>query len=162
MTAVLPHPALSATVAVVWILLANKLSVGVVLLALVVGVAVPKFTSVYWPERARLGNPWMIVEYAAVVLHDIVISNIQVAQLVLFRRAATLRSGFITIPLELTSPEAITVLAGTITMTPGTLTADFDPDGHTLRVHCLEVLDKDEAVAKIKDRYERRLRSIFQ
>lgn len=160
--AVFPHPVLSATVAVVWILLANEISAGVILLALAVGIAVPKFTSIYWPGRARVGNPRMMVEYAVVVLHDIVVSNVQVARLVLFRRAESLRSRYVTIPLDLISPEAITVLAGTITMTPGTLTVDFDPDRHTLRVHCLEVVDEAAAVTQIKDRYERRLRSIFR
>jgi multicomponent K+:H+ antiporter subunit E len=160
--ALLPHPALSATVALVWMLLANELSAGTVVLAVVVGIAVPKFTSVYWPDRARVGKPRMILEFLAVVLYDIVVSNVEVARLVLFRRAGSLRSRFITVPLELRSPEAITVLAGTITMTPGTLTVDFDRQTHSLLVHCLEVTDEDAAVAAIKERYERRLRSIFQ
>lgn len=162
MTAVLPHPILSATVALVWVLLVNDLSVGTVLLALVVGFAVPKFTSMYWPERAAIGDPRMIAEYAAVVLYDIVVSNIDVARLVLFRRAGSLRSGFITVPLDLRSPEAITVLAGTITMTPGTLTVNYDPDARTLTVHALDIDDADAMVAQIKDRYERRLGSIFR
>lgn len=160
--AAFPHPALSATVAVVWILLANDLSAGTAVLALLVGIAVPKFTSVYWPDRARVRDPRMILEFLAVVLYDIAVSNVEVARLVLFRRAASLRSGFITIPLDLRSPEAITVLAGTITMTPGTLTVDFDPGTHTLQVHCLEIIDEDAVVASIKERYERRLRSIFR
>ena len=160
--AILPHPVLSATVALVWVLLANDLSPGTAALALVIGVAVPKFTSVYWPDRARIGNPRMILEYLAVVLYDIVVSNVEVARLVLFRRGDSLRSGYVTVPLDLTSPEAITVLAGTITMTPGTLTVDFDPEAHALLVHCLEVTDRDAVVADIKRRYERRLRSIFQ
>jgi multicomponent K+:H+ antiporter subunit E len=104
----------------------------------------------------------MIVEDTRIVLWDIVVANVQVARLVLFRRPETLRSRFVTIALDLDSPEAITVLAGTITMTPGTLTADYDPDGHTLKVHCLHAPDPDEVVATIKERYERRLRSIFR
>lgn len=163
MTAALfPHPLLSAAIAAVWILLANEPTPGAIVLAAIVGVAIPKFTSVYWPGRPRVRNPRMIVEYALIVLWDIVVSNVQVARLVLFRRPETLRSRFVTIALDLHSPEAITVLAGTITMTPGTLTADYDPDGHTLQVHCLHAPDPDEVVATIKERYERRLRSIFR
>lgn len=160
--AILPHPWLSATVFVVWVLLANELSPGVILLAAAIGIAVPMLTSVYWPDRARIGRPLVILEYVGIVLYDIVVSNIQVAQLVLFRRGDSLRSAFITVPLDLESPEAVTVLAGTITMTPGTLTADYDPDNHTLSVHCLDVSDEAEAVAGIKERYESRLRRIFQ
>jgi multicomponent K+:H+ antiporter subunit E len=81
---------------------------------------------------------------------------------VLFRRAETLRSRFITVPLDLRTPEAITVLAGTITMTPGTVSADVSADMRALLVHCLETDDPDGVVAQIKSRYERRLKEIFE
>jgi multicomponent K+:H+ antiporter subunit E len=159
--AVLPHPALSATIAVVWVLLANDVSPAHVLLGLLAGVVVPKFTSAYWPDRPRIRGPLLMLEYAAIVLYDIVLSNIQVARLVLFRRGDSLRSRFITVPLDLRAPEAITLLAGTITMTPGTVTADVSADGRSLLVHCLDVASEQAAVAAIKERYERRLRRIF-
>ena len=66
-----------------------------------------------------------------------------------------------TIPLALTSPEAITVLAGTITMTPGTVSAELSADGRALLVHGLDVPDPDALVAEIKSRYEARLLEIF-
>ena len=157
----LPHPLLSATLALVWILLANDFSVGNIVLGVGIGVLVPKFTSPYWPGRPRIRHPLLIVEYMAIVLYDIVISNIQVARLVIFRAGRKLRSQIVTIPLDLRSPEGISVLAGTITMTPGTLTADVSPDGRSLLVHCLDVTSKDEIVTDIKTRYERRLQRIF-
>lgn len=162
MAALLPHPLLSLAVAVTWVLLANDVTPGAVLLGLAIGIAVPRFTAVYWPERARIGSPGRILGYAFVVLRDIVVSNIEVARLVLFRPARALRSRTVTIPLDLDSPEAVTVLAGTITMTPGTLTADYDPARHTLSVHCLDAADPDAVVADIKARYETPLRSIFR
>jgi len=97
-----------------------------------------------------------------VVLWDIVVSNIQVAKLVLFRRGDSLRSQFVVVPLELTSPEAIATLAGTITMTPGTVSVDMSADGRALLVHCLETDDPEGTVAAIKSRYEQRLMRIFQ
>ena len=168
---ILPHPWLSGTVFLVWILLANEVSAGVVLLAVVVAlplglmigrIPIPKLTSVYWPDRARIGQPLVILDYIRVVLFDIVVSNVQVAKLVLFRRGDSLRSAYITIPLDLEAPEAVTVLAGTITMTPGTVTADYDYDSHTLKVHCLELDDEAATIAAIKNRYEKRLQRIFR
>ena len=64
-------------------------------------------------------------------------------------------------PLALTSPEAITVLAGTITMTPGTVSAELSADGRALLVHGLDVPDPEALVAEIKSRYEARLLEIF-
>jgi multicomponent K+:H+ antiporter subunit E len=66
------------------------------------------------------------------------------------------------VPLRLKSAEAITVLAGTITMTPGTVSADLSADGRSLLVHCLETDDPKGTVDGIKDRYERRLLEIFE
>jgi len=65
------------------------------------------------------------------------------------------------VPLELTSPEAITVLAGTITMTPGTVTSMVAADGRSLLVHCLHTDDPDGVRDEIKNRYERRLLEVF-
>jgi len=67
----------------------------------------------------------------------------------------------VTIPLDLRSPEAITVLAGTITMTPGTVSADLSADGRALLVHCLDADHPDAVRDEIKTRYERRLKEIF-
>jgi multicomponent K+:H+ antiporter subunit E len=159
--AILPHPLLSVILAAVWVLLANEFSTANILLGVMVGLAVPKITSRYWPGRPRIRHPLLIAEYLAVVLYDIVVSNVQVARLVLFRGGNDLQSHFVRIPLDLRSPEGIWVLAGTITMTPGTLTADVSPDQRYLLVHCLDVTDKDERIADIKSRYEQRLQRIF-
>ncbi|RPI45541.1 MAG: Na+/H+ antiporter subunit E, partial [Betaproteobacteria bacterium] len=99
--AILPHPLLSAVLALVWVLISNSVSIATVLTGIVVGIVIAKLTSRYWPERPRLKYPLLIVEYLGVVLYDIVVSNVQVAYLVFFRRAASLRSQFVTIPLEL-------------------------------------------------------------
>jgi len=158
---ILPHPVLSLVLAAVWVLLVNDFSAGSITLGILIGVAVPKLLSAYWPNRPKLRNPRMMAEYALIVLWDIVVSNVQVAYLVLFRRGRSLRSKFVVVPLDLTTPEAITALAGTITMTPGTVSADLSADGKSLLIHCLDTDDPEEAVARIKERYERRLKEIF-
>jgi multicomponent K+:H+ antiporter subunit E len=97
-----------------------------------------------------------------VVLADIVMANVIVARIVLFKPNAERRPNWITVPLDLKTPEAITMLAGTITMTPGTLSADVSDEGHALLVHCLDAPDPDAVRDEIKQRYERRLMEIFE
>jgi multicomponent K+:H+ antiporter subunit E len=157
-----PHPILSIVVAMVWILLANDFSLGHLVLGTFLGWAIPKLTSAYWPDRPVLKRPGAVLSYILIVQWDIIVSNIQVAYWVLFRRGRTLRSRFITVPLDLTTAEAITALAGTITLTPGTVSADLSADGRALLVHCLETDDPEGTVAQIKSRYERRLKEIFE
>lgn len=154
---IFPHPVLAGLLAIVWIMLMNQLTPGTLVMGAIVGIAVTKLTSVYWPERPRIRRPLLIAEYLAVFLRDIMISNLQVAWLVLFRDPSTLNSRFITVPLEVATPEAVVALAATITLTPGTLSVDVADDRRSLLVHCIDVDDVDAAIADIKQRYERRL-----
>ncbi len=157
-----PHPLLTLTLVVVWMLLINSASLGGLVLGVILGILIPKMTAAFWPNRPIVRRPLRIAEYALVVLGDIVMANLEVAYLVVFRRADSLKSRFVPIPLELRSPEAITVLAGTITMTPGTVTADLSADGRSLLVHCLNTDDPEAVRDDIKRRYEARLKEIFE
>lgn len=161
-TRLVPHPVLTVTVAVVWLLLMNELSVGGLILGLLLGLVVPQISRTFWTQRPRIRRPLKIAEYALVVLWDIVVANMNVAYVVLFKSNRQIRPHFIAIPLDVYSPEAITVLAGTITMTPGTVSADLSADGRALLVHCLDTGDPEGEVATIKRRYETRLKEIFE
>lgn len=159
---IFPHPVLSVVLAIVWVLLVNTLTLNAVVFGVILGVLVPLLTRPYWPDVPRLRNPLMIVEYLLVVLWDIVIANVQVAMIILFKSDVARRPGWITVPLDLRTPEAITVLAGTITMTPGTVSSDLSTDGRAILVHCLHAPDPDAVRDQIKSRYERRLMEIFE
>lgn len=158
----LPHPILSLIITVVWVMLANAFSAGAVVMGALLGLFIPLFTARFWPGHPVLRAPLAILEYLLVVLWDILVSNVQVARLILFRRGASLRSTFVTVPLDLTTSGAIAALAGTITMTPGTVSADLSADGKALLVHCLDTGDAAATVAAIKHRYERRLKRILE
>ena len=159
---IFPHPVLSVVLVIVWVLLVNTLTLNAVVFGAILGLVVPLLTRAYWPDAARLRNPLMIVEYLLVVLWDIVVANVQVAMIILFKSDAARRPCWITVPLDLRTPEAITVLAGTITMTPGTVSSDLSADAHAILVHCLHAPDPDAVRDQIKHRYERRLMEIFE
>lgn len=157
-----PHPYLTVLLMLVWMLLVNELKLGSLVMALILGIVIPILTAPYWPDRPRLRSLPAIVDYIAIVLYDIIKSNVIVAMIVLFKRNDALQPAWITVPLDLRSPEAITVLAGTITMTPGTVTSDMSGDGHALLIHCLHAPDPDAVRNNIKTRYEGRLKRIFE
>ena len=158
----LPHPSLTLLLILVFIFLMNEATPGVVVLGIVLGIVIPLLTGPFWPGRPKLKAPLTIVSYVLIVLWDIVRSNIEVAGIILFRPAERLRTRYVTVPLDIVTPEAIAVLAGTITMTPGTVSADLSADGRALLVHCLDAGDPEGAVAAIKARYESRLKRIFE
>lgn len=157
-----PHPALSALLVVVWMLLVNEFTFGALFLALVFGLLVPLVTSRFWPDRPKVRFGYDAAAYLVVVLFDIVVANFEIAWIILTRRNRDLRSHWLVVPVELRSAEAITVLAGTISLTPGTVSSDVSADGRCLLVHALDVADPAAEVARIKQRYEARLLKVFR
>lgn len=156
-----PHPYLSALLVIIWMLLVNRFALGSLVFAVLISIAIPALTEPYWPDRARLRHPFKIVIYILMVIYDIVKANIDVAMIVLFKSNRDLQPAWITVPLDLRSPEAVTVLAATITLTPGTVSADLSQDGHALLVHCLHAPDPQAVIDDIKARYEAPLKEIF-
>lgn len=158
----LPHPLLTLMLIVVWQMLVNKLTLGNLLLGTILGLIIPIITSPYWPNRPCLKSVPRILAYVLLVIWDIIVANVQVAYIILFKANANIKPAWISIPLDLRTPEAITVLAGTITLTPGTVSSDLSADGRSLLVHCLDAPDPDAVRDDIKNRYERRLKEIFE
>ena len=159
---ILPHPVLTLVLTAVWLLLINEFSIGALVLGLLLGILIPFFTRRFWPDAPRMRRPLRIAEYCAIAVWDIIVANVLVAYLILFKRNDELRPHFVAIPLEIRAPEAIAVLAGTITLTPGTVSSDLSADGRCLLVHCLDTADPKETVRGIKQRYEARLKEIFE
>lgn len=157
-----PHPVLSLLLGLTWVLLANHIGLGTLVMAALVGTTVPLLTQAYWPTRPRVKSLRLLVAYVALVLWDVILANIAVARIVLFLPRDRIRSAFIAVPITLKSPEAIALLAGTITMTPGTVTADMNGDATVLLIHSLHAPDPDTIRDEILTRYESRLKRIFE
>ena len=160
----LPHPLLSLLLVVCWLWLNNTLAAGHVLLGIGLGVAIPYLTRRFWPVPLVVRRPLRVAEYAALVSYDVVVANLQVAAIIL-GPLSRLRPAFVRVPLELRTDFAVTVLASTVTLTPGTVSVEIEDDATGRRwlvVHALRCLDADDLVRSIKKRYERRLREILE
>lgn len=158
---IFPHPYLTATLIVAWTFMMSSLGPGALIMGLVLGILIPLATAPYWPETSALRHPLRLISYILMVVWDVIVANVQVAAIILFKPADQIKSAWICVPIELVSPEAQALLAGTITMTPGTLTADFAADGKSLLIHALHAPDPDAVRDEIKSRYEARLKRIF-
>lgn len=160
MNRLLPHPGLSVLLVVMWVVMVNDLTFGTLFLGLVVGFGVPLFTAPWWPGRPHV-RFLPAIAYLGLVLWDILIANFEVAAIILFKPNRDLRPAWLVIPLELETPEAITVFAGTISLTPGTVSSDVSACGNYLLVHALHAPEPEREIAKIKQRYEVPLMRIF-
>lgn len=159
---IFPHPLLTLLLTLVWALLYNSYSSGTIAFGFLLGIGIPILTAAYWPDRPKLAKPLKLLEYFVIVAWDIAVANVQVAIIVISKRNAEMQSNWVVVPLDLRTPEAIAMLAGTITLTPGTVSADLSSEGHALLVHALDAPDPAEVRDQIKARYERRLKEIFE
>ncbi len=157
----LPHPLLSAILVVIWLLLVNQLSFGHLLLGMLLGLVVPLYTARFWPDQVHVRRPLLLLRFVAVVLYDILVANLAVARLILGRQDR-LEPMFLELPLRLRSDVAISVLANTISLTPGTVSAYLSADRRCLIIHSLHTTDPDEVLDTIRRRYESPLKEILE
>lgn len=161
MRRLLPHPLLTASLAILWLLLVNRLTVGHVVLGVLFGWVIPVVTSNFWPERIRIRHPLILLRFLIVFVIDIVRGSFLVAGLIL-RGPRRLRPVFVEVPLALETDLAISLLANTISLTPGTVSAKLSADRRTLIVHTIDTGDAAALVAEIRQRYEAPLKKIFE
>lgn len=101
------------------------------------------------------------IELFAVVLHDILKANLQVARQITGPQEG-LKSRFVVMRLRVKEPEAIFLLSAIITMTPGTLSADLSERRTQLRIHVLNLDDADALIEEIRRRYEDPILELFR
>ena len=161
MTRLLPHPLLSVILLVIWLLLVNELSIAHLLLGALLGWGVPLYTARFWPDQVQVRRPLLLLRFVGVVLYDILVANVTVASLILGRQER-LQPAFLVLPLALRSELAISLLANTVSLTPGTVSAYLSADRRCLIIHSLHTTAPDELLATIRRRYETPLKEILE
>lgn len=105
---------------------------------------------------------YFIFWYLPVFLLEVLKANVDVAYRVLHPQLP-INPGIVKVKTSLKSDTALTFLANSITLTPGTLSVDIDTDKGALYIHWIDVKAKDidSATEKIVARFEKILKKIF-
>lgn len=158
----LPAPLMSASLLVLWLLLARSASAGQIVLGLAIAVLVPILTAKLIPQDVRIARPGLAIRYTIRVLGDVLLSNLVVGWGVLRGQAQRPSAGFVSIPLDLRDPVGLAVLAMVTTIVPGTVWSELAADRSRLLLHVWDVGEEHEFVSRFKTRYEQPLREIFE
>ena len=146
-----------------WLILNESFAAGHWLLGAVLALGGVAVYSRLQPAGNRVRNrPLAAVGLLALVLADIVRSNVAVARIVLGLGAGKRTAGFLALPLELRHPGALAVIACIITATPGTTWVRYDGSTGVVTIHVLDLVDEQAWIRLFKERYERRLLEIFE
>jgi multicomponent K+:H+ antiporter subunit E len=157
----LPYPLLTASLLLMWMLL-TSFSLGQFLLGAVIAVAASCVMEALQPSKPSLRRWRLIPRLAGIVALDILRSNVAVAAIIVQGRRRHRVSGFVAIPLDLRDKTGLAVLSCIVTSTPGTAWIEYAHESGVLLIHVLDLVDEDEWVALIKNRYEAQLMEIFE
>jgi len=157
----LPHPILSLVLLFLWLLLNNTIATGHIILGILLGIVIPWFTSSFWENKNCASSPKSVLKFIIIVIYDIIIANITVAKLIL-GPSEKLRPAFFDLPLDIEHPLGISILASTISLTPGTVSCDLSENKKSLHIHALDLEDEEKTIQEIKQRYEKLLLEVFK
>lgn len=89
------------------------------------------------------------VLYILLFLAELLTANVDVARRVL-SPSMPIEPDVVEVPLRVRSDLAVTTIANSITLTPGTLTMDYNEDRNTLYVHGITGANRDAVVGPIR------------
>lgn len=148
-----------------WVLLTWSIKIEDILAGLVVALFVTILTRKLFPEDfLKLLNPGRFLLglfYLPYLFFYIILANLDVAYRVL-NPYLPIKPGIVKVKTSLTNDFAKTILANSITLTPGTLTVEVD--GDDFYVHWINISSDNPEIQKeiILGRFERMLRRIFE
>jgi multicomponent Na+:H+ antiporter subunit E len=136
----------------------------------IVGIVVAVFVGLFLgdkiPRKLGFGNVlkrvfWMSV-YIPMFLWYVIVANLDVVYRVV-HPDMPIKPGIVKVKTTLKNPAGRTMLANSITLTPGTLTVDITDDDY-LYIHWINVKSDDieEATRHIVEKFEGVLRRIFE
>lgn len=120
--------------------------------------AASKAVAGHWPRRFAYG-----LLYVFKFVWEMIKANLSVAAIVLHPKRP-IKPGIIKIRTGLKTDVGLTILANSITLTPGTFTVDIDPAGRELYIHCLTVKSEDtgQNTRDIGLKFERLIKEVFE
>lgn len=132
----------------IWVALWSDVSVANVASGLLLAALIALRFDTWRPGTVVL-RPAAIARFACYFLYQLTRSTFAVARAVISPRGR-LRSHIVTFPLRGGSDAVVTLVANSISLTPGTLTLEVRSDPLTLYVHALDVRDRDGLVHDLR------------
>lgn len=152
----------------VWLLLSGSLDLEHWIIGVLVGILISWLTAdIFEKAPTRIfANPsrflWFIY-YLLLFAWECVKANLESAYIVL-HPDLPIKPGIVKVRTLLRSDAALTLLANSLTLKPGTMTVDIDKEKGFLYIHWANVKAQgiDEATRYIVEKFERVLKRIFE
>lgn len=137
-----------AWLVVLWVALWGQVTPANVLAGTVVALAVVAIAGTRRTGRVVV-RPLAVLRFGATFTHQSIVASLIVAREALSRRRR-IRTGIVAVPLERHSDAVLTLIADSISLTPGTLTVEVTADPPTVFVHVLHLHDVDRVRREVR------------
>ncbi|MDZ7731150.1 MAG: Na+/H+ antiporter subunit E [Natrialbaceae archaeon] len=153
-------PAAGAMFGVIWVFidgppLEPEPIVGSLLIGIAVGLPMAYVFRRLYADTVDLLRLVRVVPYAVLYvlafIREAIISSLDVTYRVLALSDPPIEPEVILIPLRVQTDLGVTTIANSITMTPGSLTLDYDPAENAVYVHVIDGRDPADIVSPIRD-----------
>jgi multicomponent Na+:H+ antiporter subunit E len=138
---------LTTMLALLWCFLSGAVSLANFLMGMLVGAATVLLLRPFFPWHPSPVRVFQkipaVLRYTPRFLYELCKANLQVVYLALHPKTP-IRPGIVALETRHRSPLGTTLLANSITLTPGTLTMDVSEDGKILYIHTLDISDPEE------------------
>ncbi|WP_439025809.1 Na+/H+ antiporter subunit E [Haloarchaeobius sp. DT45] len=153
-------PTIGVVLAILWLFVRGVhfvdepwIAAGEFVLGLIVGMPIAYLFRRFFARTYGVSRTVRVVPaataYVGVFLWELITANYDVAKRVL-SPSMPIHPDVIEVPLRVETDVAVTTIANSITLTPGTLTMDYDEDRNALYVHAIAARDHESIVKPIR------------
>lgn len=144
-----------------WLFVTGSIHAATILSGVLIGLPLAYVFRRFYPGEVHmhLSTMFYTSQYITSFLKDLMISNIDVARRVL-TPSMPVSPGMIDYTTDLRNPTAMTILANSITLTPGTLVVECRESDGKMLIHCLNSENEQETLKGIQ-KWEKLLKKIF-
>lgn len=164
------HIVLNIVLALVWCLLQEKLNVTEFVIGGILGYGIIFMLKRVLDDGKEIHKPlsWgaslslvlRVFFYMLIFLKEIIKANLEVVKIVLSPELK-MTPGIIAYKMDVKTDAGITLLANSITLTPGTLSVDISEDRKILYIHALHIEDAEVLEQSIRDSLEKYTKEIL-
>ncbi len=158
------HIVLNIVLAIIWCLLQQKFDLPEFVIGSVFGAGIIYLHRTVLDDQKAERRILSLKEYVVIVakwlrylfvfLFEVVKANVDVVKIVL-SPTLEMRPGIIAYKMDVKTDAGITLLANSITLTPGTLSVDISEDKKTLYIHALHIEDAGVLKESIRNSLEK-------
>lgn len=146
-------------IALIWMFLQNSYLLTTFVFGFIIGLFILFVLRRFFEYDFYFRRVFAFVKLVGVFLIEMTKANVDMVKVVLQPRLKN-KPGIIAVETELETEIEIATLAALITLTPGTVSMDFSADGRTIFVHSIDVDDRDEIIADIRNNFEKAIMEV--